>query len=102
MTVVCCTQCYNDIARLDAKAARMWLDLCRSFVEAGGILKMRETRVPWCIPHFKNLEIMGYVLSADAPEILVRVNGYDIIELEENECLETFCMDREKHQFVGV
>jgi len=55
--------------------------------------------VPWTIAQFRNLEKMGYISTNDGLDAIdIRVNGYDILEVEEERmCLETFCIDREKH-----
>jgi hypothetical protein len=100
MTAVCCNQCFHTIASNDAPAAKLWLDLCAYFVKWEGNFKLRENRVPGVIKHFRNLEKMGFISTADGPDsVVVRVNGYDIILVEEQEmCLDTFCLDREKHQ----
>jgi hypothetical protein len=99
MTAVCCNQCFHHIASNDAPAAKLWLDLCACFVRWEGQLKVKENRVPGVIKHFRSLEKLGYISTADGPDaVSIRVNGYDIIEVEkEKMCLDTFCLDREKH-----
>lgn len=97
-TAVCCNQCFESIARKDPMAAHLWLDLCAYFVKLEGLFKLRETRVPWTIPQFRNLEILGFISTADGQDgVIVRVNGYDIIE-DGDLCLDTFCLDREEHK----
>lgn len=100
MTAVCCNLCFHSIATKDAPAAKLWLDLCAYFVKLEGTFQLRENRVPGIIKHFKSLENMGFITTVDGPEaVTVRVNGYDVIELEDEEmCLDTFCLDREKHE----
>lgn len=103
MTAVCCNQCFHSIATQDAPAAKLWLDLCAYFVKWEGNFKLRENRVPGVIKHFKSLEKMGFITTADGPDaVTVRVNGYDVILMDEvddqRECIDTFCLDREKHK----
>lgn len=99
MTAICCNQCFESIVQRAPVAGKIWLDLCNSSVENDGILSLRETRVPWCIPAFRLLEKLGYITTADGLEaIRIRVEGYDVIEDEINGmCLETFCIDRDGH-----
>lgn len=60
---------------------------------------MRESRVPNSIIHFKCLEEMGFILTADGDNaVKVRVDGYEAIEIDAAcNYLDTFCIDRENH-----
>lgn len=97
MTVVCCNKCYESMNKIDASAARLWLDLCAYSIKFQGVFKLREERVPGVIRFFRQLEQHGYILTADGEEaVRVRVNGYGVIN--ENEVLlDSFCLDREAH-----
>ncbi len=104
MTAVCCNQCFYEISQKDSTSARMWLDLCAHYVQLEGNFKLRETRVPWLISSFRLLEKLGYISTNDGPDAIdIRVNGYDIYDVEEDQlCLETFCIDRNKHHSSWV
>lgn len=99
MMVLCCNECFKEIAQKDSGAAKMWLDLCAHYVQNEGRLLLRENRVPWTIPLFKTLERLGFISTVDGLDaVSIRVNGYDIIENDENEkVLETFCINRKCH-----
>ena len=98
-TAVCCNQCFEVIVKKDTTAGKLWLDLCAYFVKLGGVFFLNESRVPSIIQHLRNLEMFGYITTADGEDaVKLRVNGYDIIEIEnENRCLDTFCINREEH-----
>lgn len=99
MTAICCDQCFQIIASKDVQAAQLWLSLCAYFVKFEGIFKLRETHVPQAIKHFKHLESLGFITTADGLEsVSVRVNGYDIVHTDEEEvCLNAFCLDANRH-----
>lgn len=99
MTALCCKQCFLEIASIDRRTAEIWTNLCACFIEFEGCFKFREHVVPKVIKHLKRLEELGYITTIDGVDgIAVRVNGYDIIEEDNLDCLETFCLDRERHE----
>jgi len=100
MTAVCCSQCFDFIARKDTTAAKLWLDACAFCVKFEGIFKLKENRVPHTIKHFRCLEELGFITTADGDDaVKVRVNGYDIMEMAGiPEGMDTFCIDREEHK----
>lgn len=103
-SAICCNECFKNIAQKDTRAARLWLDLCAYFVKLEGVFKLKETKIPWTISHFRNLEKLGFISTSDGPDAVnVRVNGYGIIEIDDEEmCLDTFCIDREEHSKLWV
>lgn len=99
MTVTCCSECYRFISNIDQKASELWINLCTTFVKFEGNFTVVESLAPWQHPQLKKLEELGYITTADkADGANVRVNGYEIMELTNDDlCLETFCIQREKH-----
>lgn len=95
--LMCCSDCYKNIANQNMSVASLWLDLCAYAVKLNGNFLLRESRVPWKISAFRMLEKMGYILTADGHEVQVRVNGHDTIDLNEKS-FETFCIDRKVHK----
>lgn len=100
MTAVCCSQCFDFIARKNTTAAKLWLDACTFCVKFEGIFKLKETRIPNAIKHFRCLEELGFISTADGDDaVKVRVNGYDVLEMEDMEGgVDTFCINREEHK----
>lgn len=100
MTAFCCQQCFQSITTVDQEASKLWIQLCAYFVKFGGIFKLRENRVPGIIKHFRNLEKLGFISTADGPDaVSIIVNGYDIVEVDTDQiCVDTFCLDRSKHE----
>lgn len=102
MAAICCSECFEHIARKDSAAARLWLDLCDYFVKFSGNFKLREHNVPATIQHFKSLESLRFLDTLDGPEsVVIRMNGHEVLESgEQGINLDTFCIDR--HQHVGT
>lgn len=103
MQAVCCSQCFNQIAGKDKKAAELWLSLCANYIGMNGPFQLRERKMIPLFQLFRKLETMGYILTADGADVVnVRVNGYDMIELPEEKegllCLDTFCINRDEHK----
>ena len=102
MTAICCDLCFRRISHVDRQTAKLWLDLCASFVQFEGKMTISESRVPWAVPLMRNLERYGYIATCDGKEtVQIRVNGYDIVE-KTDDCLETFCINRMEHDTTWV
>ncbi len=102
MTVICCNQCFENIAKKDTKAARLWLDLCSYRAKVSSNFFLKEWMVPEEVPSILNLEILGFISTLDAKEgVCVRVEGYESMSfcssLSCSVCIDTFCIEREGH-----
>lgn len=73
--VMCCEQCFQEIAKNSTKAACLWLDLCMLHFTYGDTLRVCAKTE--CI---EKLEKLGFLVSTedDSKHILVRLNGYQL------------------------
>lgn len=102
MTAVCCDLCFRKISHVDRQTAKLWLDLCASFVKFDGKMTIIESRIPWAVPLMRNLEKHRYIETCDGKEtIQVRVHGHDVVECVDGR-LETFCIHRAEHDISWV
>lgn len=99
MVMICCNQCFEHIAKKNPAAARVWLDMCKYYIKYRGTYQMNEEHISSTLSSTILLEELGYITTCDrSPAVMVRVNGYDVVDVPEKQvCLETFCLDREKH-----
>lgn len=100
LTVTCCNRCFSEIARKDTKAAKIWIDLCAHYVNAGFKLGCNETLIEDKISAFQNLETWGFLRSMDAPGLVhLRLIGHLMGHNPRNNgILHTFCINRSKHE----
>ena len=95
-TVVCCSKCYDAIAKRDVTSADIWVNLCAGFTRSNGHLRLREERVPEYLKNFRFLEKAGFLRSMDCIDgVLLRVNGRQLRPDDHNS--DSYCMFRKLH-----
>lgn len=71
--VICCDLCFESIAKLSPKSARLWLELCDLFVLYQGIFGFAKS----ANAEVKVLENMGYLVTHENEyQLLVKMIGY--------------------------
>jgi len=63
---LCCEKCFEHIAKKNASAATIWLDLCLLQMQSDvfGIRTQGHK-------HLRLLELQGYLVTTDTPEVLI-------------------------------
>jgi hypothetical protein len=85
---LCCNHCFEEIAKRDTRAARMWLDLCSVYHAVQGVFAIKDIEDR----PLRFLERGGFVTSTeDGSHIAIRVNGY-FLDAENN---EIFCINKD-------
>jgi len=97
-TYMCCNQCFENLAKKDTTAAKLWIDLC-AYACKLGVFGFVEARTHHSINPLRTLESMGYLKSADGLDMVkMRMMGHQVVEIQETGALlNTFCMCREEH-----
>lgn len=70
---VCCEDCFQTLAKMNTKAARLWMDLCALRMATAPIFRISYIEYP----ELRSLETQGFVVSTENHEgITIRVEGY--------------------------
>ena len=94
--VVCCSKCYDTIAKRDVLSADMWVNLCANFTRSSGHLRLREERVPQYKKNFRFLEKTGFLRSMDCDNgCLLRLNGRQLRQDDWDS--DSYCIFRRLH-----
>ena len=88
--IACCDKCFDTLARKDAAAAKLWMELCILKMVEGDIVAIRGKDTP----ELRTIESNGYITSTDTlNHLLIRVNGHMIDELGQ----DFFCITGNRH-----
>lgn len=70
---MCCEKCFEEIGKIDTRAARFWMDLCAMRLEYGEIVHVKSPD----LPELRKLELMGFIVSTEKPNNLsLRIKGH--------------------------
>lgn len=87
----CCPKCFEAIAQLNTRAAKLWVDMCEYTCFTGHDIILKDK---YCGDDLIWLENFRYIISTDDDErIIVKLNG--LTQDENGEDL--YCMEIEKH-----
>ena len=88
---ICCESCFENIAKKNTTAAKLWMDLCAMRLQFGEFLEILDTAD---IPELRALEVLGFIITTDMKnKIAIQVNGHFESEGEHCFCLLGGCHD---------
>ena len=88
----CCDKCFEEIAKIYAPSARIWMDLCALSVKRGHIMQLS---IPDSDP-LRILENLGFLVSTEQEEtITIKMNGRFEVQQTPN---FLFCIQHDKHE----
>lgn len=73
----CCDRCFETLQKRSAKAAKIWMNLCQSYMEIPGLFSVEGNS-----PQIRILETLGFITTTDCSDdvysdyIILRVNGH--------------------------
>ncbi len=90
---ICCEQCFEEIGKVNTRAAKLWMDLCTLHMEKGG---------SFCLGLYMQndelmiLENLCFLVSSENSElgIGVQMKGY----IEDYEGQPCFCKKEGRHE----
>ena len=87
---ICCERCFESIALISPRAAKLWMDFCAYHLELG-IVALDEKK----LPEVELLESLGFLLTTDTDDLtLIRVEG----EMKTEEGEPFFCKNNGLHR----
>jgi hypothetical protein len=87
----CCPKCFQSIAHLNTRAAKLWVDMCEYVSFTGNNIVLKDK---YCGEDLIDLEKFGYIISTDdETRIIVKLNGLTQDENEE----DLYCLEVEQH-----
>lgn len=91
---VCCERCFETLAKRSTKAAKIWIDLCQSYMNIPGLFSVEGQT-----EQVRILETLGFVITTDCSDdvysnyIILKVNGHHKDAYGEN----YFCIKDGRH-----
>jgi hypothetical protein len=73
----CCARCFEDIAKKNTCAARLWLEIC-DVIFQGEVLRTVSSGESVFDEHLRVLEEMQYVLTTDQADVVcIKLSNFD-------------------------
>lgn len=81
---LCCDACFERLAKISVKAAKLWIDLCAIYTYEEGVFHVVFDDDEG---HFVTLERLGYIITTDIDKgVVVNVSGQRFDHIGEYYC----------------